>query len=180
MVSNRITVSLNEPANEALESLVEETGSKQSELVRQALQFYAENLTAAQEGRDVRLEEYHRMLAKGEHVMLDIDFLHAMLNYVEDENGEPPQEFFDEVDPVSEYHAKEYEDRFEDLGELLNWMSLCGFLTVRRSEENTYHIVFPSRQVRWFMMRFIEKSAADLPFDIEMESGISKVLVSEK
>ncbi|MFC5134811.1 MULTISPECIES: ribbon-helix-helix protein, CopG family [Haloferacaceae] len=180
MVSNRITVSLDEPANEALDSLVEETGSKQSEVVRQALQFYAENLSAAQEGRDVRLEEYHRMLSKGEHVMLDIDFLHAILNYVEDEDGDPPQEFFDHVDSVSEYHAKEYEDRFNDIGELLDWMSLCGFLTVRQSDDTTYHVVFPSRQVRWFMMRFIQKSVVDLPFDIEIEQGVSKVIVSEK
>lgn len=180
MVSNRITVSLDEPANEALDSLVEETESKQSEVVRQALQFYAKNLSAAQEGRDVRLEEYHRMLAKGEHVMLDIDFLHAMLNYVENEDGEPPQAFLNEVDPVSEYHAKEYEDRFDNLGELLDWMSLCGFLTVRKSDQETYHVVFPSRQVRWFMMRFIRKSAVNLPFEIEIESGVSKVIIFEK
>ena len=59
-------------------------------------------------------------------------------------------------------------------------LSLCGFLTVRRTTENTYHIVFPSADIRWFMTRFIERSVAGLPFDVEIEEGVAKVLLTEQ
>ena len=119
------------------------------------------------------------MLSGGEHVLLDVDFLHCFLDYVTDEEGNPDPAFLEEADVVSDYHAEEYAEEFESLDELLEWLSLCGFLGVRRSDDNRYHVVFPSEQIRWFMTRFIQRSAAELPFDIEIESGLTKVLITE-
>jgi hypothetical protein len=80
---------------------------------------------------------------------------------------------------VSEYHAHEYDGEFETLDELLEWLSLCGFLSVRRSDDNRYHVVFPSDQIRWLITLFIERSAANLPFDLVIEEGLTKVLITE-
>lgn len=82
------------------------------------------------------------------------------------------------VDEVSDYHAEEYEREFESLDELLEWLSLCGILSVRRSDADRYHVVFPSEQIRWLMTRFIERSTAYLPFDID--EGLTKVLMTEQ
>jgi predicted transcriptional regulator len=180
MSSDRLTVSLDEDAREALENLTEKTGQARSELVRQALIFYAGNYQAAQAESSQRLEDYHKMLSGGEHVLLDIDFLHCFLDYVSDEEGDPDPEFLETADEVSDYHAREYVNEFASLDELLEWLSLCGFLSVRRTDDDRYHVVFPSEQIRWFMTRFIERSTADLPFDIEIEEGLTKVMMTEQ
>ncbi|WP_227377323.1 ribbon-helix-helix protein, CopG family [Haladaptatus halobius] len=178
-MTNRITVSLDDDARTALDGLVKRADKPQSELVRQALTFYAANYDAATADAEPNLEAYHQMLSSGEHVLLDVDFLHCFLDYVEDESGDPDPEFLELADKVSEYHAREYEHRFASLGELLDWLSFCGFLTVRATEGDTYHVVFPTESVKWFMMRFVELSAARLPFELEIEDGVSKVLITE-
>ncbi|WP_101297318.1 ribbon-helix-helix protein, CopG family [Halegenticoccus soli] len=180
MATNRVTVSMDADAQSALDSLVSRTGRGQSELVRQALTFYAANFEAATADASANLEEYHQMLSSGEHVLLDVDFLHCFLQHVEGEGGEPDPAFLDCADRVSEYHATEYRNRFDSAGELLDWLSFCGFLTVREAGERTYHVVFPSESMKWFMLRFIERSAEGLPFDLAVEEGVSKVLVVEE
>ncbi|MDG5778473.1 ribbon-helix-helix protein, CopG family [Haloarculaceae archaeon H-GB2-1] len=179
MTIDRVTVSLDEDAKEALEDLTERTGHGQSELFRRALTFYAANYKAAKTDAGTKLGDYHKMLSGGEHVLLDVDFLHCFLDYVTDSDGNPDPTFLESADQVSDYHAREYDGEFATLDELLEWLSLCGFLSVRRSDENRYHVVFPSDQIRWFMTRFIELSVVDLPFDIEIEEGLTKVLITE-
>lgn len=181
MPQERVTVSLDADAKAALDDLVDRTGAAQSEVVRRALAFYATNFEAATAsgcGGGENLAEYHRMLAGGEHVLLDVDFFHAFLDNVDIED--PDEAFIETVDRVSEYHAHEYADRFDDVGELLDWLALCGFLTVRRAEGETYHVVFPSETMRWFMMRFIRTSTSEVAFDVDVEESVSKVLVRER
>ncbi|WP_241989518.1 ribbon-helix-helix protein, CopG family, partial [Halorubrum sp. SP9] len=141
MAIDRVTVSLDEDAKEALDDLTERTGHGQSELLRRALTFYAANYQAATTDAGTKLGDYHKMLSGGEHVLLDVDFLHCFLDYVSDADGEPDPDFLTKADQVSEYHAHEYDGEFETLDELLEWLSLCGFLSVRRSDDNRYHVV---------------------------------------
>lgn len=179
MVSDRLTVSLDENSRKSLDDLVNRTGKGQSELVRRALVFYAANFQAASTDVSGTLEEYHKMLASGEHVLLDIDFLHCLLEYAIEDVEDPDPEFVEAIDQVARFHAAEYQDRFNSLEELLDWLSVCGFLTVRETDENTYHVVFPSQQLRWFMTRFVQESTAGLPFELEIEEGVSKVIFKE-
>jgi predicted transcriptional regulator len=180
MTGDRVTVSLDSDASAALETLTSRTESGQSALVRRALTFYAANFEAATADASANLEEYHRMLAGGEHVLLDVDFLHCFLEHVEDESGVPDPDFLECADRVAEYHTSEYDERFSALGELLDWLSFCGFLTVRRTEADTYHVVFPTESMKWFMLRFIERSIAALDFEIDVDEGVSKALFTER
>jgi len=179
MVADRITVSLDDDARDALDELVSQTGEGNSVLVRRALSFYATNYQAATAEASVDLEEYYELLAGGEHALLDIDFLHVLLANVKDDDGEWPETFVADVDRVANFHAAEYADRFDTLGELLDWLSVCGFLTVRESSADTFHVVFPTEDVKWFILRFLRKSTRELPFDLEIEEGVSKVLLTK-
>lgn len=199
MAQERVTVSLDADASAALDDLVDRTDETQSEAVRRALTFYAANFEAATGagGADESLAAYHRMLAGGEHVLLDVDFLHAFLDRVDPDD--PDEAFIEAVDRVSKYHAHEYAERFDDVGELLHWLSLCGFLTVRASDESdearadgarvssggaadgrAYHVVFPSESMRWFMVRFVRESTAELSFEVDVEEGVSKAFVTQR
>lgn len=179
MVSDRLTVSMNKQARKALDDLSNRTGNGQSEIVRRALVFYAANFQAANTDVSGNLEEYHKMLASGEHVLLDIDFLHCLLEYAISDINDPDPAFLEAIHQVARFHAMEYSDRFSELKELLDWLSICGFLTVRETEEKTYHVVFPSQELRWFMTQFIEESTANHPFELEIEQGVSKVIIKE-
>ncbi|MFD1600132.1 ribbon-helix-helix protein, CopG family [Halobellus rarus] len=179
MPGDRVTVSLDEDAKNALEGLTEQTDESRSEVIREAIAFYAANFDSARASDSDHLQTYYEMLSTGEHVLLDVDLLHAFLNQVagpEDRDGE----FLDTIDQVAGYHASEYAERFDSLEDVLDWLSLCGFLTVRRAEAGSYHVVFPSEQLRWFMVRFIRGSVVDLPFEVEIEESVSKVLFTER
>ena len=178
-MTRRVTVSLDDDSRAALETLSAETEQGQSEVVRRALSFYAANFEAAGEQPSDNLEQYYLMLSSGEHVLLDVDFLHAFLEHVYDPSGPAPS-FVEAADRVSDYHAHEYAGRFTGVGELLEWLSFCSFLTVRSEEDGAYHVVFPSEPIRWFMSRFIERSVAELPFDVEIEPGVSKAIIRER
>lgn len=179
MPQERVTVSLDADTKVALEDLVDRTGAAQSEVVRRALTFYAANFEAeTPTGSDENLADYHRMLSGGEHVLMDVDFMHAFLDNVDRED--PDESFIEAIDRVSQYHAYEYAERFDDIGELLDWLSLCGFLTVRDAEGDTYHVVFPSESARWFMTRFIRKSTTEVDFEVRIEESVSKVLVIQQ
>jgi len=179
MAGDRLTVSLDEQSRGALDDLVEQTGNGQSETVRRAIMFYAANFQVANSESDVDLEQYYRMLSGGEHVLLDIDFLHGLLDSVELDSGEPKPEFQQVIDQVAEFHADEYGTRFTCLADILDWLSFCGFLTARRANNDTYHVVFPTEKIKWFMTRFIKRSTEKLDFEVEVSEGISKVLITE-
>lgn len=180
MTGDRVTVSLDDDASAALETLTDRTEDGHSELVRQALTFYAANFEAATANREIDLGVYYRMLAGGEHVLLDVDFLHCFLDFVETDASDPDPDFLASADRVSEYHASEYEKRFSSLGDLLDWLSFCGFLTVRTTDDDTYHVVFPTESMKWFMLRFIERTTTALDFELEVDEGVSKVLLTER
>jgi predicted transcriptional regulator len=176
MVTERTTVSLDEDARDALDTLAEQTGRGNSEIVRQALGFYAANQEVARADVSIDLDEYHEILASGEHALLDIDFLHTLLRHAPKDD----EVFLGDLDRVAEYHAAEYASRFDDLEEVLDWVSICGFITLRKTDEETYHVVFPTEDVKWFMLRFIERSTAEFPFEIEVDEGVSKVFLRER
>lgn len=178
MPSDRLTISLDEESRSALEDLTEQSDESQSELMRRAVRFYAANYDAARTNDENSLEEYYKMLSGGEHALLDIDFLHLFLSYLIEENGENA-ELLEDIGRVADYHVTEYRERFDSLEGLLEWLSLCGFLTVRQSDANTYHTVFQSPEIRWFMTRFVVRTAENLDFDVEVEEGVSKVLFTE-
>ncbi|UPV76775.1 ribbon-helix-helix protein, CopG family (plasmid) [Halorussus limi] len=179
MPGDRVTVSLDDDAKAALEQLTEQTDESRSEIIRRAVSFYAANYESAKTSDSDDLQTYYQMLTTGEHVLLDVDLLHAFLNQVYDgETGD--SEFLQTVDRVAHYHSQEYAERFDSLGEVLDWLSLCGFLTVRKTEGDSYHVVFPSESLRWFMMRFIQGSVEGLPFEIDIEESVSKVLLTER
>lgn len=179
MPSDRVTVSLDEDAKNTLEELTDRTDESRSELIRKAIAFYAANFKSANASDSDHLQTYYEMLSTGEHVLLDIDLLHVLLKQVDDPEDRD-DDFLEMIDQVAQYHAQEYAERFDSLEDVLDWLSLCGFLTVRLSDEGSFHVVFPSESLRWFMIRFIRGSVVDLPFKVDIEESVSKVLLTER
>ncbi|WP_255171135.1 ribbon-helix-helix protein, CopG family [Natrononativus amylolyticus] len=178
-MTERVTASLDADSIEALETLCTKTDSPQSEIVRRALTFYATNFEAANGHASDKLGQHYQMLMSGEHVLLDIDFFHVFLEYCY-ADGDPEPELVQAIDRVSDYHAREYATEFETIGDLLTWLSFCGFLEVQRNTEDTYHVIFPSEATRWFATRFIERSTVEMPLEIDIERGVLKAIIIEQ
>lgn len=104
MPSDRVTVSLDEDAEEALEGLTDQTDENRSELIRKAITFYAANFDSANASDSDHLQTYYEMLPTDEHIILDTDYLHVRSSHVDD-SGEGNSEFIDTVDRVAQYHA---------------------------------------------------------------------------
>ena len=71
-MTDRVTVSLDAESRAALDDLLSETGEGQSAVIRRALTFYAANREAAETEVSADLQQYHRLLSTGEHVLLDV------------------------------------------------------------------------------------------------------------
>lgn len=99
MAIDRVTVSLDKDAKEALDDLTERTGHGQSELLRRALTFYAANYQAATTDARTELGDYYKMLSSGEYVLFDVDLHHCFLDCVSDTDDEPAPEFLTKADP---------------------------------------------------------------------------------
>lgn len=65
MATDRVTVSLDDDARTALETLLDRAGKDQSELVREALTFSVANFGAATANASGNLEVYHRVCSNG-------------------------------------------------------------------------------------------------------------------
>lgn len=97
MTSDRVTVSLDEDAKSTLEELTDRIDESRSELIRKAIAFYAANFKSANASDSDHLQTYYEMLSTGEHVLLDIDLLHALLSQADDPE-ERDTDFLDMID----------------------------------------------------------------------------------
>lgn len=173
-MADRITVSLDEETRAAFDRLGEETAANQSELVRRAIQFYEANLSVA-EGDDAdTLWRYSKALSGQDHVLLDRDFLHLFLRSV----PAAEEAFQDEVKRVAEYHVPEYDEEFDSVQELLEWLAFCGFLEFKRVGNERVQLIFHDEAVRDVMGTFVVAVLEGLGYDVEVaRTGITKVVL---
>jgi len=72
MPVDRVTVSLEEAAKSALEGLTAQTDESRTEMIREAIAFYAANFDSARASDSDHLQTTSGMLSTGEHVLLDV------------------------------------------------------------------------------------------------------------
>ncbi len=156
--------------------MVERSGKRNGEPLRQATSCYAANQEVASADVSLDVEESREMLASGEHAPLDVGFPHTLLKCSPD-GHERSEAFVRDLDRVAEYYAAEHAERCDSPEEVPDWLPVCGFLTVRESTANTYHVVFPTADVMWFVLRFLRASTTQLRLESEIERGVSRVLL---
>lgn len=175
-MSGRVTVSMDERARSALDSLVEETGDSKSEVVRDALQFYEANRSIATDGDDKDLRKYNKALASQDHVLLDRDFMHLFLSTLADHDA--LEDFLAETPQVAAYHVPEYREDFDSIIDLLDWLEFCGFLQYRRIDDEAVQLIFHNRHIKEVMSRFTVNVIEGLDYEVTVSrDGITKVVL---
>lgn len=175
-MSTRVTVSLDDPAQAALETLVEETGASKSELVRKALMFYEANLEVATDGDQNDLWKYNKALASQDHVLLDRDFMHLFLTSLADHDA--MEAFLEETPQVAAYHVPEYREDFDTVVDLLDWLEFCGFLQYRRIDDEAVQLIFHNRHIKEVMAEFTVNVLEGLGYEVTIaRDGLTKVVL---
>jgi len=173
-MANRITISLDKETLDALDRLGGRTSENQSELVRQAIQFYETNVEVAENNDADKLWRYSRALSGQDHVLLDRDFLHLFLRSIPTDD----ERFETDVEQIAAYHVPEYAEDFESAIELLEWLSFCGFLNYKRIDNNQVQLIFHNEDLKDVMGAFIVSVLDGLGYGPDVvKTGITKLVL---
>lgn len=86
-----------------MEKLSKEMGVTYSALIRAALRFFSQNKESAKEVENMKL--WSNLLAKGEHIILDIDHWLLFLKYIE--SSDKKESFYEEGKKIAKSHAEQ-------------------------------------------------------------------------
>ncbi len=170
----RVTVALDDQAYQTLENLKEELKSSQSEIVRNALNFYY-NLLDLQKYGLRRVMTYVEMLAEGEHVILDIDHWIAFLRFVE---THPEKEKFWEIHRgIARAHAEEFSGM--KVEEILERLEACNLFRIneRRGE---FTLVLNDEITRKFVKDFLHEVFSALGVEMDIKEDLMKIRLKPK
>ncbi|MFB6195128.1 MAG: ribbon-helix-helix protein, CopG family [Haloplanus sp.] len=175
-MSDRVTVSMDQRARSALDSLVDETGDNRSEVVRDALRFYHANRSIAASGDDNDLRKYNKALASQDHLLLDRDFMHLFLSTLAEHDA--LEDFLEETPQVAAYHVPEYREDFSSIVDLLDWLRFCGFLRYRQIDDEAVQLIFHNRHIKEVMSTFTVNVIEGLDYEVTVSrDGITKVVL---
>ncbi len=168
----RITVALDDESFEIFKRISESVNASKSEIVRRVLKFYFEYGFLEGEDRE-RIMMYVQMLSEAEHVIIDVDHLVSMLNFV---NTHPEKErFWDSHREIARAHAEEF--RGKDPKYVLERLEACNFFRKVKMGENEYTLILCNDILKDFVKVFIEEVLKLLGYEVEIREDIAKLRV---
>lgn len=154
--------------------LRETTKWSQSEIIRNALKFYYTH-KELEDFNSEKVKIYVKMLAEGEHVILDLDHLISFLRIVE---THPEKEKFWEIHKeVARSHAEQFRDM--NIEQILKRLEACNFFRLGRSGKD-YILIFGSENVRKFTRTFLEEILKGLNKNAEIKEDLTKLRIEIK
>jgi hypothetical protein len=172
----RITIALDSETNSLIEKIKGETKVSQSELVREALRFYHDNIKIADISVRNKIGFYMDMLLSGEHVILDVDHWLLFLNLVE--SSPEKEKFWEECREVARSHAEQLKHKVCSLEDLLERLEACNFFRITKNSENDFTLVLGSEITRKFVRTFIEEFLSVMGLKAEIKENIAKIRIT--
>ncbi len=172
-IPTRITIALDKETSELLEKLKNETKLSNSEIIRRALKFYAENKDIISDKE--KIETYVEMLLEGEHIILDVDHWIMFLKLLE--SSEKKDEYYELHKKIAKSHADQLGHRIKSVEDLLKRLEACNFFKLVKTSNNEYTLVLLSELSKNFIKVFIEELLRDLNYNVEIKEDFSKLRV---
>jgi len=179
-INNRITVALDDYTNELLSDLKEESACSQSEIVRNAIQFYhkfKKILDNSKNGVATRFNTYLELLSQGEHIILDVDHYLSFLKFVEES---PNQETFWKINKsIGKAHAEEFSHDLEisTVHKVVERLEACNFFKIVKDSSNRYTLLLGSDIQKNFIKTFLEEVLNGMGFKVQIKEGFSKLKI---
>lgn len=169
--SARVTISLDGDTRTLLENMKKELKASRSDVIRRSLRFYSENKRLLREGDRVKF--YLEMLSSGEHVILDIDHWHLLLNFVE--SSKEKNEFWEGHRKVAKSHGEQL--RGTPFRDVLERLAACNFYALREVSEEEFVLVMSSDIMKKFVKTFLEEVFAVLGYKVEIKEDLAKLRI---
>ena len=165
----RVTIAMDKNSYEVFEKLKEDTNCSQSEIVRNALNFYYHYKSLEKYGID-RIRMYVEMLAEGEHVILDIDHWISFLKFIE---SHPEKEKFWEIHrEIAKSHAEEFSGM--SVEEILERLEACNLFRIS-ARKGEWVLVLNDEVTKKFIRSFLEEVFAGLGVEMEIKEDLMKI-----
>ncbi|MEM2878821.1 MAG: ribbon-helix-helix protein, CopG family [Candidatus Hadarchaeales archaeon] len=167
----RITIALDEETEKIVEKLSKEMGVSYSALIRAALKFFSQNKESAKDFESMKL--WSSLLAKGEHIILDIDHWLLFLKYIE--SSDKKESFYEEGKKIAKSHAEQLAGITNKPEDYLRRLEACNFYKLNKDSENEYTLVLNSNLTKRFVKELVLETLAEMGFDASAKEDLAKL-----
>lgn len=168
----RITFAVDEDTEKQINELSKTEGVSVSEIVRRAIRFYESHKKFTEGDLSWRtLEYYFKLLADGEHVIMDIDRVIILLeliygSYIENDYRE-----------LCKNIAKSHAEEFQGLSpvEVLERLQACNFFKLARTPQGEYILLTHHEAMRRFTKDLITEIFTHMKVNYDLKENITKL-----
>jgi len=174
----RITVAFDKTTADMLEKISTESDVSQSEVMRRAIKFYAENKTLEEPQTKRKLHSYLDMLLSGEHVIIDVDHWLMFLRIVE--TSPQKERFWIEHRELAKAHWEQLKGKVHTTEDMLSRLEACNLYRLTKNAPNDYTLVLISEVSKNFIRIFLEEYFAAMGVKVEIKENLTKLRVTLK
>jgi len=171
----RITIALDDETAGLFKKMKEDLGISQSEMMREALKFYAKHRNLFDFVEDKKLYTHAEMLSAGEHIILDIDHWLLFLTFIE---THPDKERFWELHrEVCQAHAEQFKHKLYNVESILKRLEACNLFKLSKSSKGEFTMVLSSDLAKKFVKLEIEQIFSGMDLGVEIKEDFGKLRV---
>lgn len=171
----RVTVNLDDEAGGALEELADELDAGKSQVVRNALEFYARYVFEWDEPAEDVITWSLRYLGGRGHMIFDLD--HAELIF---DTLDMDEAFMDEVRLSGRQHGRQWREEFSTVEDKLRPLEIGNFFDTTRIGEGEWVLNLTVPETAEFVTAFLESECEELGLDVEIENLGRRIVVRER
>lgn len=174
----KVTAAFDGETHVLFEALRTRMGASQSDALRQMVRACAESPLPEDPRQKRRVQLYRNLLDGGEHLILDIDRLSAILRAV----GTPTPELRDALRAVARSHADQWRNHPPSPGELLERLEACNFFKVSPGSpgpdnQSQFTLLPASDSLRHFVKWVVADLLEALGYQAEIREDLAKLRV---
>lgn len=170
----RLSISLDDESVKLIEKFQLKFKTSKADVIRRALRCYNEIEEAGGPPLDY-IRAYIDFLAKGEHVIVDVDHWRTIFNEI----GEGSKKFWDEVHRIGDNHRAEYCDKgLRSVREILDYVEKANWYKLSADSEHGYTLVLNVPESKKFVKTFFEGLFSAYPQIIEITEGFGKIRIN--
>ncbi|MCS7121415.1 MAG: ribbon-helix-helix protein, CopG family [Archaeoglobaceae archaeon] len=169
----RISLSLDKVTKDKLDKLVKDTGKSASQVVRELIDLGYEILTSKIDTESIKV--WADYLAKGQHIILDIEHWRVIFSEIEKVNNEG---FWKQMEEIGLSHAVQYKLKGLDTVEkILRYVEKTNWYEIKVENEGIYTLILNDLKIKKFVKIFLEKVFEGQKLKVDIKEGFGKLIV---
>jgi hypothetical protein len=171
----RITIALDERTVDLFKKMKEDTGMSQSELMREALKFYAKHKKLFEFSDEMVVYAYSEMLSVGEHIILNLNHWMMFLDFIETHPDK--EKFWNLHKEICRASAEQFKHKLFNAESILKRLEISNLFNMIKTGKNDFTLIFGSDSPKKFVRIELEEIFARIGFIVEIREDFSKLRV---